>query len=274
MVSSFVLTHKVRVVFASASTAIVRRRLPVQRVPRVGDSAAHAAVIFAGCRQRGSAQAARRPCVSQNCNTDGAHAHGPPDGSSRTRAVAYHRWSSPSAHLRGLTAQRHRSRRRPGQAHALRAPQGAAPARRAGRSSRTCSHAARDAVAARRSPWSSGTAPTRCATALAAPDVRFVVQDPPRGTGDAIRVGARRAARGRRHAGHHRRHSAGAARRRWRRWWRRREAGQLAVLTAKVPDPDGLGRIVRDAARSRARDRRGARRCIPRSAASTRSTPA
>ena len=83
--------------------------------------------------------------------------------------------------------------------------------------------------------------------ALAAPDVTFVVQDPPRGTGDATRVAlealpadgitlvtigdiplvppAALAA------------LVEAA-----------EAGQLAVLTAKVPDPAGLGRIVRDAA--------------------------
>jgi bifunctional UDP-N-acetylglucosamine pyrophosphorylase/glucosamine-1-phosphate N-acetyltransferase len=83
--------------------------------------------------------------------------------------------------------------------------------------------------------------------ALAAPDVAFVVQDPPRGTGDAARVAldalpadgitlvtigdiplvppAALAA------------LVEVA-----------EGGQLAVLTAKVPDPAGLGRIVRDAA--------------------------
>ncbi len=82
--------------------------------------------------------------------------------------------------------------------------------------------------------------------ALAAPDLQFVLQDPPRGTGDAARVAldvlppdgvtlvtigdlplvpaAALAA------------LVEAA-----------EAGQLAVLTAHVPDPAGLGRIVRDA---------------------------
>ena len=81
--------------------------------------------------------------------------------------------------------------------------------------------------------------------ALAAPDVRFVVQDPPRGTGDAVRLALAEAA------------TDGVvlvaigdiplvpadalaalveeARR-----------GRLAVLTAHVPDPTGLGRIVRD----------------------------
>ncbi len=83
-------------------------------------------------------------------------------------------------------------------------------------------------------------------TALAAPDIAFVLQDPPRGTGDAARVAldalpadgitlvtigdlplvpvTALAA------------LVEAA-----------EKGQLAVLTAHVPDPAGLGRIVRDA---------------------------
>jgi bifunctional UDP-N-acetylglucosamine pyrophosphorylase/glucosamine-1-phosphate N-acetyltransferase len=82
--------------------------------------------------------------------------------------------------------------------------------------------------------------------ALAAPDLRFVLQDPPRGTGDAVRhalaalpadgvtlvvlgdvplapPGALAAL------------VAGAGR------------GHLALLTAQVADPHGLGRIVRDA---------------------------
>ena len=81
--------------------------------------------------------------------------------------------------------------------------------------------------------------------AIVAPDLRFVPQDPPRGTGDATRVAldalpadgvtlitygdiplvpsAVLAA------------LVGEA-----------EAGKLAVLTAQVPDPSGLGRIVRD----------------------------
>ncbi len=82
---------------------------------------------------------------------------------------------------------------------------------------------------------------------LAAPDLVFVLQDPPRGTGDAARVAL---------------HAlpgdgvtlvtigdiplvpadALAA------LVREAESGHLAVLTAKVPDPAGLGRIVRDAA--------------------------
>ena len=81
--------------------------------------------------------------------------------------------------------------------------------------------------------------------AIVAPDLRFAPQDPPRGTGDATRVAldalpadgvtlitygdiplvpsAVLAA------------LVGEA-----------EAGKLAVLTAKVPDPSGLGRIIRD----------------------------
>jgi bifunctional UDP-N-acetylglucosamine pyrophosphorylase / glucosamine-1-phosphate N-acetyltransferase len=81
--------------------------------------------------------------------------------------------------------------------------------------------------------------------AIVAPDLRFAPQDPPRGTGDATRVAlgalpadgvtlitygdiplvpsAVLAA------------LVGEA-----------EAGKLVVLTAKVPDPSGLGRIVRD----------------------------
>ncbi len=82
---------------------------------------------------------------------------------------------------------------------------------------------------------------------LAAPDLQFVVQDPPRGTGDATRVAldvlppdgitmvtigdiplvpplALAAL------------------------VEIAEKGQLAVLTAHVPDPSGLGRIIRDAA--------------------------
>jgi bifunctional UDP-N-acetylglucosamine pyrophosphorylase / glucosamine-1-phosphate N-acetyltransferase len=82
--------------------------------------------------------------------------------------------------------------------------------------------------------------------ALAAPDIHFVLQDPPRGTGDATRVAlevlpadgvtlvtiadiplvppAALAA-----------------------LVREAEAGKLAVLTVHMPDPSGFGRIVRDA---------------------------
>jgi len=81
--------------------------------------------------------------------------------------------------------------------------------------------------------------------AVHAPDLRFAVQDPPRGTGDATRVAldalpadgvtlvtigdvplvppAALAA-----------------------LVREAEAGKLAVLTARVPDPAGLGRVIRD----------------------------
>ncbi len=80
---------------------------------------------------------------------------------------------------------------------------------------------------------------------LAAPDLTVVLQDPPRGTGDAVRVAlaalppdgvtvvangdcplipADTFARLAQNAG----------------------AGRLALLTARVPDPSGLGRIVRD----------------------------
>ena len=83
--------------------------------------------------------------------------------------------------------------------------------------------------------------------ALAAPDLTFVLQDPPRGTGDAARLAL---------------HAlpadgvtlvtigdiplvppdalAGLV--------REAQGGHLAVLTAKVADPTGLGRVVRDAA--------------------------
>jgi bifunctional UDP-N-acetylglucosamine pyrophosphorylase/glucosamine-1-phosphate N-acetyltransferase len=81
--------------------------------------------------------------------------------------------------------------------------------------------------------------------AVSAPDLRFATQDPPRGTGDATRVALEAlpadgvtlvttgdvplvpAA-------------ALAA------LVREAEAGKLAVLTARVPDPAGLGRIIRD----------------------------
>lgn len=83
--------------------------------------------------------------------------------------------------------------------------------------------------------------------ALAAPDVLFVLQDPPLGTGDATRIALEALPQD------------GvtlvtigdiplvppealAA------LVREAEAGHLAVLTARVPDPAGLGRIVRDAA--------------------------
>jgi bifunctional UDP-N-acetylglucosamine pyrophosphorylase/glucosamine-1-phosphate N-acetyltransferase len=82
-------------------------------------------------------------------------------------------------------------------------------------------------------------------TAIRAPDLRFATQDPPQGTGDATRVAldaipadgvtlimigdvplvpaAALSA-----------------------LVREAEAGKLAVLTARVPDPTGLGRIIRD----------------------------
>jgi bifunctional UDP-N-acetylglucosamine pyrophosphorylase/glucosamine-1-phosphate N-acetyltransferase len=82
---------------------------------------------------------------------------------------------------------------------------------------------------------------------IIAPDLRFVTQDPPRGTGDATRVALEALP------------SDGvtlvtigdiplvppvalAA------LIKEAEAGKLAVLTAHVPDPSGLGRIVRDGA--------------------------
>ncbi len=84
-------------------------------------------------------------------------------------------------------------------------------------------------------------------TVLAAPDLNFVLQDPPRGTGDAARIALEalpadgvtlvtigdiplvRAT------------SLTAL-------VDSAQAGELAVLTAHVPDPAGLGRIVRDGA--------------------------
>ena len=82
--------------------------------------------------------------------------------------------------------------------------------------------------------------------ALAAPDVRFVLQDPPRGTGDAVRVALADAS------------TEGVALvaigdiplvppEALEGLVADARSGKLAVLTANVPDPSGLGRIVRDA---------------------------
>ncbi len=82
--------------------------------------------------------------------------------------------------------------------------------------------------------------------ALAAPDLQFVLQDPPRGTGDAARValdvlppdGVTLVSIGDLPLVP----AAALAM-----LVEVAEKGQLAVLTAHVPDPAGLGRIVRDA---------------------------
>src|SRR5215204_564852 len=82
---------------------------------------------------------------------------------------------------------------------------------------------------------------------LAAPDLLFVLQDPPRGTGDAARIaldalpqdGVTLVTIGDIPLVPP---DALAA------LVREAEAGHLAVLTARVPDPTGLGRIIRDAA--------------------------
>jgi len=81
---------------------------------------------------------------------------------------------------------------------------------------------------------------------LAAPDLAFVTQDPPRGTGDAVRValtaladeGVTVVANGDCPLIPAATFAAIA---------QRAAAGHLALLTAKVSDPAGLGRIVRDA---------------------------
>jgi bifunctional UDP-N-acetylglucosamine pyrophosphorylase/glucosamine-1-phosphate N-acetyltransferase len=81
--------------------------------------------------------------------------------------------------------------------------------------------------------------------ALSSPDLRFVVQDPPRGTGDAVRIaladasseGVVLVAIGDIPLVPHEALAALADEAR---------EGRLAVLTANVPDPAGLGRIVRD----------------------------
>ena len=83
--------------------------------------------------------------------------------------------------------------------------------------------------------------------ALAAPDLAFVTQDPPRGTGDAVRValgalegdGVTVVANGDCPLVPAPTFAAIAA---------RAAAGHLALLTAKVGDPSGLGRILRDTA--------------------------
>jgi bifunctional UDP-N-acetylglucosamine pyrophosphorylase/glucosamine-1-phosphate N-acetyltransferase len=82
---------------------------------------------------------------------------------------------------------------------------------------------------------------------LAAPDLIFVLQDPPRGTGDATRIaldalpqdGVTLVTIGDIPLVPPEALAALV---------REAEAGHLAVLTARVPDPTGLGRIVRDAA--------------------------
>ncbi len=84
-------------------------------------------------------------------------------------------------------------------------------------------------------------------TALAAPDLVFVTQDPPRGTGDAVRValgalaadGVTVVANGDCPLIPAATFAAIGA---------RAAAGHLALLTAKVSDPSGLGRILRDPA--------------------------
>ena len=88
------------------------------------------------------------------------------------------------------------------------------------------------------------------------------------GTGDATRVALDALPCGWRDAGRQSATFRSCRRRRWRRSSARREAGKLAVLTARVPDPSGLGRIVRDAARracarsSRRRDANRTQRTI------------
>lgn len=81
---------------------------------------------------------------------------------------------------------------------------------------------------------------------LAAPDVRFVLQDPPRGTGDAVRQalgvlsneGVTLVALGDVPLVP----TASLAQ-----LAESAKKGRLALLTARVPDPGGLGRVVRDA---------------------------
>jgi bifunctional UDP-N-acetylglucosamine pyrophosphorylase/glucosamine-1-phosphate N-acetyltransferase len=91
-----------------------------------------------------------------------------------------------------------------------------------------------------------GHGAARVQEALASPDLRFVVQDPPRGTGDAVRIALAGAP------------SHGVALvaigdiplvppDSLAELVRGAHDGRLTVLTAKVPDPAGLGRIVRDA---------------------------
>ncbi len=83
--------------------------------------------------------------------------------------------------------------------------------------------------------------------ALAAPDLAFVLQDPPRGTGDATRIalaalpddGVTLVTIGDIPLVQPQSLAALAE---------KAQAGELAVLTAHVPDAAGLGRIVRDAA--------------------------
>ena len=125
-----------------------------------------------------------------------------------------------------------------------------------------------------RSASCTGTAASAVREALAAPDLAFALQDPPRGH---RRCGARRAAAAagrRRHAGHPRRRAAGPGRqpRRGRRG--RARAGTWGCSRRRWPIRRGLGRVVRDPVRPRAPHRRGARRDARAARASTRSTPA
>ena len=83
-------------------------------------------------------------------------------------------------------------------------------------------------------------------SALAAPDLAFVLQDPPRGTGDAVRAalvglprdGVTVVVNGDTPL------VPGAL---LRELAERAVRGRLALLTARAPDPAGLGRVVRDA---------------------------
>ena len=139
----------------------------------------------------------------------------------------------------------------------------------AGRWSRTCS-----TPRARSSPRAlvRGRRPRRrraSAQALAAPDLAFVTQDPPRGTGDAVARRAGRAARRRRHRRRERRLPAGARGRRSRAIAERAAAGHARAADRAGRRPGGArphrprrdGRVraiveERDADAARARDRR------------------
>jgi len=82
--------------------------------------------------------------------------------------------------------------------------------------------------------------------ALAAPDLTFVAQDPPRGTGDAVRVAlAALPADGVTLVANGDCPLVSAAT--FRRIIEHAHASRLAVLSARVADPRGLGRVLRDA---------------------------
>ena len=164
---------------------------------------------------------------------------------SRRAATAAPPESVPRHSCREASAPGRRHGRRPGQAHALGAAQGAASRSPAARWSRTRS-TPRASLAPRALVLVVGHGGDAVRAALAAPDLAFVTQDPQRGTGDAVRLalaalpedGVTLVANGDCPLIPAATYAALAE---------VAATGKLAVLTARASDPSGLGRVVRDA---------------------------